>query len=272
MVIAPPDIDGVTEIIAAVGREEILPRFRALAAGDVREKGPGDLVTVADEASEARLAAALTDLLPGSVVVGEEASAADPAVLERLAGTAPVWVVDPLDGTSNFAGGIERFAMIVALVHGGRTVAGWIHEPLDGRTGTAVAGQGAFIDGRSVRVADAAPLAAMTGIVSTQKYAREHWPGVRRLKSALRSAGHMRCAGLEYLNLAEGKVHVAVPAKLKPWDHLAGALMHREAGGHGAMIDGGPYTPSIHDGMLILAPDDASWQAVRDVLTAAPGG
>ena len=70
MVIAPPDIDGVTEIIAAVGREEILPRFRALAAGDIREKGPGDLVTVADEASEARLAAALTDLLPGSVVVG----------------------------------------------------------------------------------------------------------------------------------------------------------------------------------------------------------
>src|SRR6185437_792815 len=101
--------------------EEVMPRFEKLESGDISEKGPGDLVTVADIAAEHRLTPALRGLLPGSLVVGEEAVAADPAVLALLDGDDYVWVVDPIDGTANFAAGIPLFAVMVALIRRGET-------------------------------------------------------------------------------------------------------------------------------------------------------
>src|SRR3546814_3877675 len=142
-----PDIERVTRIIEEVAAEEMLPRFRTLEGDQIREKsGPGDLVTIVDEVCEKRLSAALTDLLPGSLVVGEEAHAADPSIMDRLDGEAPVWIIDPLDGTWNFAHGRDRFASIVALAIGGETMAGWIHDPMAGVTGCAVSGEGAYIE------------------------------------------------------------------------------------------------------------------------------
>lgn len=79
----------------------IEPRFAALASMDVRAKAVGELVTVADVEAEGLLTRRLTDLLPGALVVGEEACAADPTLLEGL-GAAQAWLVDPLDGTANF--------------------------------------------------------------------------------------------------------------------------------------------------------------------------
>src|SRR5215475_330010 len=89
----------VERVIRAVARDEILPYFGGLESGHIAEKAPGDLVTVADRAAEEALTEALSRLVPGSVVVGEEAVADDPATLRRLGGDAPVWVVDPVDGT-----------------------------------------------------------------------------------------------------------------------------------------------------------------------------
>src|SRR5437879_2711858 len=111
---ASVDLERVTGLIEETAALEILPRFRKLAAGDIREKEPGDLVTVADEAAEARLTPLLTALLPGSLVLGEEAAAADPKLLNRLLGDHPVWVIDPVDGTGNFAAGRPAFAVMVA--------------------------------------------------------------------------------------------------------------------------------------------------------------
>jgi fructose-1,6-bisphosphatase/inositol monophosphatase family enzyme len=101
-------IDEVGELVRATARTAVLPRFRRLAAGEITEKAPGELVTVADREAEDLLSAGLLRLLPGSVVVGEEAVADDPAVLRRLAADGPVWLVDPLDGTRNFATGRRR--------------------------------------------------------------------------------------------------------------------------------------------------------------------
>ncbi len=264
----PPDTGHVAEILQAVARDIILPRFRALADGDVREKSPGDLVTIVDEESEARLGAELAALLPGSVVVGEEAASHDPAVLERLEGDAPVWIIDPLDGTANFASGRERFAMIVALAEHGRTVAGWIHQPLTGRMGWAVAGEGTVIDGTRTRVAAPAPIQDMRGFVSGPKYAGDWWPRMSRLRDAMASGRNLRCSGIEYLELAAGQAHLCVPVRLNPWDHAAGLLMHREAGGFSALSDGRDYAPTIHEGLLIAAPDADTWHTVRDMLSA----
>ncbi|MBV8535357.1 MAG: inositol monophosphatase, partial [Alphaproteobacteria bacterium] len=97
--IAPED---VALIIRRVAEEQVLTRFRRLADHEIREKAPGNLVTIADTEAELALTSALMALLPGSLVVGEEAVALDPAVLDQLAGDEPVWIIDPVDGTMNF--------------------------------------------------------------------------------------------------------------------------------------------------------------------------
>src|SRR5258708_31980721 len=144
----PVDCEKVRRLIVEVADAEVMPRFEKLKTGDISEKSPGDFVTVADVASEQRLTPALRDLLPGSLVVGEEAVAADPAVLALLDGDAPVWVVDPIDGTANFAAGIPMFAIMVALIRRGETLAAWIHDPLKRATATALAGGGAGGEGK----------------------------------------------------------------------------------------------------------------------------
>ena len=142
MTATPPDRYAVDRLIRQVAAAAILPRFRNLAEDDIREKKPGDLVTAADEDSERRLTAALPDLLPGSRVVGEEAASRDEGVMAALDGPDPVWVVDPVDGTHNFAHGKDRFAVIVALCQHGAVTAAWIHGPTDGTTVWAAPGQG----------------------------------------------------------------------------------------------------------------------------------
>jgi len=90
-----PKFDVVETIMRDASEEAILPRFRRLEGHEISEKNPGDLVTVADREAEHLLAAALTGLLPGSKVVGEEAASANNQVLEAFDGETPVWVIDP---------------------------------------------------------------------------------------------------------------------------------------------------------------------------------
>lgn len=262
-----PDIDRVSSVIREVAETEILPYFRQLSKGQVREKtGPTDLVTIADEAGERALTPRLADLLPGSVVVGEEAASANPAVLDRLSGDAPVWVIDPVDGTLNFAAGRATFAVIVALVQGGRTVAGWIHDPCGARTAVAAVGEGAWMDGRRMRVADSAPLNAMRGAASTRFCAEE--VGSRIKEGLTGMGGHvsLMSAAHEYLCLITAETHFSLYHRLMPWDHAAGVLLHAEAGGHAALVDGTPYRPALTGGSLLMAPDEESWRAVWERL------
>src|SRR5690349_15407064 len=123
-------IDRVEAVLREVAAELVLPRFQHLAEGDIHEKSPGDLVTVVDRETETALGGRLADLLPGSLIVGEEAVAADHLVLERIGDPGPVWVVDPIDGTGNFAAGREPFALMVALLRGGIPVLSVIYEPV----------------------------------------------------------------------------------------------------------------------------------------------
>ncbi|WP_119458689.1 inositol monophosphatase family protein [Rhodospirillaceae bacterium SYSU D60014] len=264
-----PDIQTVTRLIEEVAATEILPRFNRLAAGEVREKGPGDLVTVADEAVEARLTPLLAALVPGSAVIGEEAAAADPAILAQFSRQREVWVIDPLDGTSNFAEGRPVFAVIVAFVRDGRTVAGWIHDPIGAVTVTAAAGEGAWCGDRRLTVAAAPAVPAeMTGTLLAGFFgAPDLGRRIQARRDQVRAQRSLRCAGQEYLRLVEGRMHFTLFTRLMPWDHAAGVLIHAEAGGHSAYLDGGGYRPAQFDAPgLLLTPDPASWQALRDLL------
>src|SRR5258708_33543031 len=122
---------------------ELLPRFRTLTKEEIRFKRPGDVVTVADVASEHRLAVGLAKILPGVPVVGEEAVEKDPGLVDLIGRPGEAcWIVDPLDGTANFAAGKDRFAMIICLVQDRSAVAGWILDASRGGVGVADQGPG----------------------------------------------------------------------------------------------------------------------------------
>src|SRR3954454_4482460 len=135
------------KLLREIALVEVLRRFRQLQKHEIREKSPGDFVTIADEAMEAALAPKLAALLPGSLLVGEEDCARDPSVMRRLASDQPVWVIDPVDGTANFAEGKEQFCSMMALIERDQVLGGWIYDPVTDTTSYAVKGGGAWSAG-----------------------------------------------------------------------------------------------------------------------------
>src|SRR4029453_6981665 len=125
------DVLRVGEILARVARAEIMPRFGKLSAGQVRAKSSRfDVVTDADEAAERALATALTTAYPNVVVVGEEAAARDPSLLGAIGTADFAFVLDPLDGTKNFAAGLPLFGVMAAATVRGEGVLGALHDPV----------------------------------------------------------------------------------------------------------------------------------------------
>ena len=247
--------DKVTALIRDAARAEILPRFCHLTASDIREKSPGQLVTDADVAAEHMLTRTLTELLPGSVV-GEEAVSADPTLMDALGRSGVVWVIDPVDGTANFAKGNSRFAVIIALVIDGQTKMGWIHDPIPNRTIFAEAGQGAWLGAERLKIRQDIPLAEMAGSVKRKS----------GMAARVASIARKGCAGHDYLDLATGELNFAHFEQLMPWDHAAGVLIHTEAGGHAGVMDGVPYLPSMKVGELLLAPNVEVWETIKGLM------
>ncbi len=256
----------VAALIRETAEAVILPRFRALAPEQIREKKPGDFVTVADTEAEEMLARLLTRALPGSVVCGEEGVARDSTVLATLGGAAPVWVIDPVDGTCNFAHGRPCFTVIVALVENGVTRAGWIHDPLSGATAHAALGGGAWIDGRRASVAAAPPLPAQTGSAYGQLAGRGAACKVLSAGGAVAGVRNTGCGGFDYILMARGETHFKYSSASLPWDHAAGMLIMSEAGAFARFADGAPYDVLRHASPLLIAPDEASWRELQRVL------
>jgi len=247
---------------------ELLPRFRTLAKEDIRFKRPGDIVTVADVASEQRLAAGLATILPGVPVVGEEAVEKDRGLLELIGRPGETcWIVDPLDGTANFAAGKDRFAMIICLVHDRLAVAGWILDVPRGRMAVAQKGQGVTLDGTPVHgTPPARPLIGFVGFKIQKAFDRQLPPAARR---QLGRVSNLRCAGLEYLEMLSGRADFCLYRTTMPWDHAAGALMLAEAGGDAVRFDGQPYAPAQPtDAGLIAAGDPQALAQARAVFEA----
>jgi fructose-1,6-bisphosphatase/inositol monophosphatase family enzyme len=269
MSISDKDILFLGDSVREAARAEIMPRFRNLGTADVSEKTSAiDLVTEADVHAEHRITAALKGRFPAALVVGEEAYDADRSVVPALADAELAFVVDPVDGTFNFAAGLPVFGTMLAVTVRGETVAGIIHDPVLGDTVTAIKGAGAFLtrqDGQSSRLKVAEP-AALNQMVGGISWGHMDDPDRSRICSNLskiRMTFAFNCSAYEYWMVASGKLHFIGHAKLMPWDHLAGVLAHQEAGGHTAKFDGTPYRPGETTGGIISAPDRESWQLIR---------
>lgn len=265
-----PDIFAEPGNILRLAASKIVMRhYASLTPCDIALKGPNDPVTIADHEAEALISRELMRLRPDARVVGEEAATANPALLERMAeGT--VWVVDPIDGTANFAAGKPPFAMMIALLEKGELVGSWILDPLNDRLAMAQRGAGAWLDGVRLRCDTALPPHDdLTGIVSQAFQPVDKQFIADRLR---RSAGTVvptaRCAGHEYPLVANGTRHFALFWRTLIWDHAPGVLLLTEAGGSAKYLDRRPYDPCRSQTGLLLSHNALIAQFLLDAVTA----
>jgi fructose-1,6-bisphosphatase/inositol monophosphatase family enzyme len=257
-------------LVAAVrqaARTAILPRFRSLTAGEIAQKtGPNDLVTIADTEAEAAIIASLARDWPQARVLGEESVAKDASLRAAMASADPAVILDPVDGTWNFARGVSVFGVLLAVARAGRPVWGLIYDPVwdhwidsDGAETWLQAGQPRH---RLRTVAEAAP-ADLSGFIPTGLFA-----GDKRRVAAVAGLDYarvtsLRCAAQEYWLLAQGHVDFMVSGPVPhPWDHAAGVLAVQGAGGVARFLDGAPYDLHRREGVLVAASCEAVWHRV----------
>ncbi|MFD0003863.1 inositol monophosphatase family protein [Streptomyces sp. NPDC127178] len=252
----------VEEAVRKAAAAEIMPRFRQLAAHEVDQKsGPHDLVTDADRLAEQYLTEALGALLPGSVVVGEEAVHANPASYDAICGDAPVWIVDPVDGTRQFVHGDDGFCTLVALARHGVLLASWTYAPARDQLATAVRGKGAFLDGGRMQPGAPDPGRDLRVATSHPDYTTDEQKqallGLWTEGVQPRACGS---AGLEYLAVARGELDATAFSWEAAWDHAAGILLVEEAGGAHLTRTGEPFR--------ITGGNDLPFTTARDAATA----
>jgi fructose-1,6-bisphosphatase/inositol monophosphatase family enzyme len=265
-------VEEVTVILREVVAEVILPAFSHGVPVPGWEKSRGEIVTAVDRSAEQRITERLRDLQPSSIVLGEEACAAEPDLLNRL-GDEDVWLLDPLDGTRNFAAGREPFAVMLARLQRGQAVAAWILDPLAGRTVVAEQGSGAWSGEQRLfcRRQFREPSEA-TAIVSDAFVPAERADWLSRLKLQLGEARPTRrCAGAEYPLLAGGALDLILYWRTLPWDHAAGTLLVTEAGGLVRQLDGSAYDPARSKPGLLCCATEELMEAVLAFGSAAPG-
>ena len=254
------DSDAVLALMVEVAEEVIDPRFRSLEAGQVDEKNPGDLVTVADREAEVLLTRALTSAYPGAVVLGEEAYAGDDSLLTAFRTADHAFTVDPVDGTKNFVHGSRDHAVMVGEVRSGEAVRGWIWQPQHRRAYVAERGAGAYRDGERLT---RPPVGEPPRVVTS----RRRWLG--------RSFGDLPpleltwvCCGVDYPKLVEGEADAVVYGRANPWDHVPGSLLVTEAGGFVGTHAGTAYRPGHESEAearptgLVVAADRATYDRV----------
>lgn len=240
----------------------ILPRFRNLADHHVDDKGGGDPVTIADRESEEALQEALDKLAPGLPCVGEEAAHHDDSVLEYLKG--PCWIVDPIDGTRNFASGQPPFGILIAQADGGVAQSGWIYDCLSGRFCAAHRGKGAFVGGDKItaRTTGEEPPVAAISLIFMDEAKRASM--IEHICPNYRLTDIPYCAAEQYPRLALGENDVSIFERTLAWDHAAGCLWLEEAGGKAARPDdGSPYRVDEWDRKgLVAAATPSLWEAM----------
>jgi fructose-1,6-bisphosphatase/inositol monophosphatase family enzyme len=255
-------------LLREVTARAILPRYQKLAAHEITSKIADDVVTVADHEAEEMLGEGLARIadIP---LVGEEAAFADGAVVNRLAGDC--WIVDPLDGTRNFAKGRPPFGILIAMASGGTAHTGWIYDCLSDRLCSAHRGKGAFVNGEkmSARATGESPPVAAISLIFMDSARRE---AVRK-----HVAPHYRlvdvpyCAAEQYPRLALGTNDVSIFERTLAWDHAAGVLWLNEAGGKAARPDGSPYRVDEWDRPgLIGAASPKLWEEMAERLAGLP--
>lgn len=218
---------------------------------DVRKKGHADLVTEADFAAQEMIHRTVLEAFPDHALIGEEAQPGTDAA----AGDAEYrWIVDPLDGTTNYVHGVPHFCVSLALERAGELVVGAVYNPMTDECFTAARGEGARLNGQLIRTSSVAELSEAMGAVGFPSVVYDDSPDLMMFQRALRRCQSLRRTGSAALNLsyvAAGRFDAAWLFSAHVWDVAAGVLLIREAGGVVTAPEGGEFV--LDDARLIAA-------------------
>jgi fructose-1,6-bisphosphatase/inositol monophosphatase family enzyme len=259
--------DAVLELLREVADELVLPRFRTLRDGEVFEKHPGDLVTVADREAEVAITARLRAAYPQALMIGEEACSADPTLLPSLTGARHAFTIDPVDGTKNFVRGSADFGMMVAELRDGEPVRAWIWQPVHARGYVAERGAGAW-SGTDRLTTSPAPTDETHWHITTSAFRLR---GVRFDGLPALVGSWVSCA-VDYPQLVAGAATALLYSRTMPWDHAPGSLLVAEAGGRVTRLDGRPYAVAAAGHGLLVTGDPRVHDRIRRGLAAALAG
>jgi len=240
-----PDFTTVCEEAARAGGEILLSwqgRFK------VREKGPADLVTEADLASQKAIAEVVLGHFPAHEFLGEEEEG------DKTLGDDYCWIVDPLDGTTNYVHGAPQFCVSVALAHERRVISGAVWDPIAKDCYAATEGQGVTLNGEPIRVSSVEQLSQGLVAASFPTQIDRQSEEIGRFLDVLTSCQALRRMGSAALNLcwlASGRFDGYWATNTKVWDIAAGTLIVQEAGGVVTALDGGPL--DVQSGQFLAA-------------------
>jgi myo-inositol-1(or 4)-monophosphatase len=245
-----PDLAALSEIVKTAARQELLPRF---ARTQQQLKADGSIVTEADHAMQRALQTALQTRWPRIAFLGEEMSAPQQ---ERIlaASQQGVWIVDPLDGTSNFSVGIPCFAVSIALILAGKIELGLVYDPVRDECFSAQRGRGAWLNDMTLSLAAMNDVDSMTiGLVDFKRLAPD-LAGKLVTQPPYKSQRSFGSVALDWCWIAAGRGDVYVHGKQKLWDYAAGQVILAEAGGFAATLQGEPvYNGTLTPRSAVLA-------------------
>lgn len=265
---------GAFEAVAAraarAAGDVLRERFGAMAGVPVEfKRNEVDLVTEVDRAAEAAALAVIREACPGHRIVSEETASSSEGIREP----GHAWIVDPLDGTTNYIQGIPMFCVSVAVYRDGAPLLGLVYDPLREEAFHAVRGGGAFLNGEPVRVSAGERLIRCVLATGTAVGRFGEWPHlVADLAAVGPRAGNVRFLGTAALHLAYvacGRLDGFWEHRLSPWDLAAGALLTEEAGGRVTRPDGAPFTLESH---AILATNGRIHDEMVALLATTRGG
>ena len=252
-----PELTGLCHLLRAAARSEILPRFQH---PDARAKADGSLVTAADVGTQAFILAELRDRFPGVPVLGEEMTAQEQGAL--LAGAqGNIWCLDPLDGTSNFAGGFPFFGISLALLEGGQARMGLVLDPVRDECFAAERGVGAWLNGEPLQGAPATDaLKDALALVDIKRLPAELLMCLGG-DAPYRSQRSLGAVALEWCWLAAGRAQLYLHGGQRLWDWAAGRLIASEAGVQSLLLSPGggkvPVELSLEPCMAVAAANPA---------------
>ncbi len=218
--------------VKTVAKEVLLPRFRAV---ERQYKNDGSIVTEADHLMQQRLSESLLALYPESILLGEEMTPAEQQALFNDG--KPLWCLDPVDGTSNFAAGMPLFCISLALICEGKITFGLVYDLSRDECFTAIKGQGAWLNDTPLNSEDQLPLNKSLALIDLKRL-----PSYLQTKIMLdwpfASHRSLGTVAIELCWLAAGRAHVYLHGNQKIWDYAAGLLILLEAGGKACNFQG----------------------------------
>jgi fructose-1,6-bisphosphatase/inositol monophosphatase family enzyme len=247
------------DIARQTSHDIILPAFRSDSLKVSEKTCVQDLVTEADVQAERQMTCQIAEVFPHAVIIGEESVAANPDLQEGLDAHELCVIIDPIDGTYNYAHGIATFGVAIAVLVRGVTVFGLLYDPIMDDVSYAFRGHGAR---KMPKGADALPIQVRTGqcgFIPLTTLASENVGAAMDFGHTMSPLKCLHCSVHEYRLICEGTASWALATKSAPWDHAAGHLIHTEAGGITRFADGEEYRASRTTGAIISAPNEETW-------------